>query len=139
MMKISLYGFFVMLMLSAKPVERCGQCGMDLSGFRRTVYEIRWTDGTATKTCGVQCGLTQQVLHRDRFKSSVAKDFFTGKPFNAQIGHYVSGSRMVADMAPGFIAFLQRSDAEKFRKESGGQVLSFEDALSAWASQRTRH
>jgi copper chaperone NosL len=128
------------LMFWTQTGERCGQCGMDLSKFAKTQYEIRWIDGTITKTCGVQCGLTQQILHRDKFKSSTAKDYFTGKPFNAGTGFYVFGSRIVADMAPGFIAFQKRADAEVFQKESGGQVLSFDEALSLWSERRkARH
>jgi|WetSurSiteA1Bulk_404760.scaffolds.fasta_scaffold16800_1 copper chaperone NosL len=127
-----------MLLFSAQVVERCGQCGMDLSKFRKTQYEIRWADGTVTKTCGVQCGLTQQILHRDNFKSAVAKDYLTGGPFDARTGCYVFESKIIADMAPGFIAFKQRTDAEKFQNESGGRVLSFEEALSVWTERKAR-
>jgi len=125
-----------MLVLSAQVVERCGQCGMHLAKFVKTQYEIQWIDGTVTKTCGVQCGLTQQILHKDRFKSSVAKDYVTGKSFDAKTGFYVFGSKVVTDMAPGFIAFRQPADAEKFRKESGGRVLSFDESLSLWSERR---
>jgi nitrous oxide reductase accessory protein NosL len=130
---------FVLLFLSAPVIERCGQCGMDLSKHQKTQYEIQWTDGTATKTCGVQCGLTQQVLHKDKFKSSMAKDYFTGNRFDAQTGYFVFGSKVIADMAPGFIAFQQKAEAENFRKNSGGLVLSFAEALSAWTERKVRH
>ena len=120
-------------------VERCGQCGMDLSKFSRTQFEIRWTDGSVTKTCGVQCGLTQQLLRRDKCKSSVARDYYTGSLFDARTGCYVFGSKIVPDMAPGFTAFRQRADAEKFQKESGGQIMSFDESLSAWAERKARH
>jgi hypothetical protein len=126
-------------MLSAQAMERCGQCGMDVSTFLKTQYEIQWIDGTVIKTCGVQCGLMQQILHIDKFKSSVAKDYFTGKTFDAKTGFYVFGSKVVADMAPGFIAFQQRADAEKFQKESGGQVLSFDAALFRWTERKAHH
>ncbi len=125
---------------TGRPVaERCGQCGMDLSRYGRTAFEIRWTDGSVTKTCGVQCGLTQHLLHRDKYKSSLAKDYYTGRLFDASVGYYIFGSKVVPDMAPGFIAFRQRSDAEKFRMESGGQIMSFDESLSAWAERKARH
>jgi copper chaperone NosL len=130
--------FLTMLLFSVQVVERCGQCGMDLSKFQRTQYAIHWADGTATKTCGVQCGLTQQILHRGKFKSSMATDYFTGDPFDARTGCFVFESRTIADMAPGFIAFKHRVDAEKFQKESGGRVLSFDEALSAWTDRKAR-
>jgi nitrous oxide reductase accessory protein NosL len=125
-------------LFSALPIERCGQCGMDLSKFSRTRYEISWMDNTVTKTCGVQCGLTQQILHREKFKSSMARDYFTGRVFDAGTGFYVFGSNVVPDMAPGFIAFQSRTDAEKFQKESGGRILTFREALSIWAERKAR-
>lgn len=131
--------FLSMLLFPVPVVERCGQCGMDLARFQRTQYAILWADGTATQTCGVQCGLTQQILHRDKFKSSAAKDYFTGDPFDAQTGYFVFESKTIADMAPGFIAFRHRADAEKFQKESGGRVLSFYEALSAWTDRKARN
>jgi hypothetical protein len=109
---------------------RCGQCGMELSRFGKTRYEIYWIDGTMTTTCGVQCGLTQHFLHQNRFKSAVAKDYFDGSAFDARRGYYVFGSRVLSDMAPGFIAFRSLADAERFRAESGGEVLGFAEALS---------
>jgi nitrous oxide reductase accessory protein NosL len=138
-------GVAIMLLLAliglhirAAERERCGQCGMDLAMYGRTQYEIIWIDGTATKTCGVQCGLTQQVKHRDKFKSSRAKDYFTGQLFDAQTGFYVFGSAIVADRAPGFIAFRQREDARKLQKTSGGRVMGFEEALSVWTKRLVR-
>ena len=127
-----------MLLFPAQVVERCGQCGMDLSKFRKTQYEIRWADGTVTKTCGVQCGLTQHILHPDKFKSSVAKDYVSGNPFDARKGYYVFGSKVVADMPPGFLAFERRAEAEKFQKQNGGRVLDFEEALSLWNERKAR-
>lgn len=122
---------------AAKP-ERCGQCGMELSKYLRTRYEIKWVDGTVTRTCGVQCGLTQQLKHGDRFSSAVAKDYLSGNLFDAKRGSYVFSSKVLADMAPGFIAFETRKKAEDFAKEHGGQVLSFDEALSTWRERKTK-
>ena len=124
------------LLFPAQATERCGHCGMELSKYRRTQYEIRWSDGTVTKTCGIQCGLTQQILHHQKFKFSLAKDYLSGDSFDARTGYYVFGSNIVPDMAPGFIAFRLRADAENFQKESGGRVLSFNEALSLWAERK---
>jgi nitrous oxide reductase accessory protein NosL len=76
------------------------------------------------------------MLHRPKYVSSVAKDYFSGSTFDAQTGYYVFSSRIIADMAPGFIAFKQRADAEKFQKESGGQIMSYSEALSIWAERK---
>ena len=112
---------------------------MDLSEYRGTQYRINWTDGTVTNTCGVQCGLTQHILHQNKFKSASAKDYLTGRTFDARKGSYVFGSRVLTDMAPGFIAFQLLSDAERFQKESGGKLMDYEKALSAWAERKEPH
>ena len=125
--------------LDSSRLRRCGQCGMSLSKYERTQYEIRWADGTVTKTCGVQCGLTQHILHRDRFQSAAAKDYFNGRTFDARNGYYVLGSRVLTDMAPGFIAFQSLANAEGFQKESGGELMNFEEALSAWGERKVGH
>lgn len=138
MMRLIVVGL-AFLIGAAQSVERCRQCGMDLSKYQRTQYEITWTDGSVTKTCGVQCGLTQQILHPGKFKSAAAKDYHTGDRFDARQGYFVFGSRVLADMAPGFIAFRLRADAEKFQAEFGGEVLNFEEALSAWTKRRAGH
>jgi hypothetical protein len=137
MMKIIVMGF-AFLIGTAQSVDRCRQCGMDLSKYQRTQYEIVWTDGSVIKTCGVQCGLTQQILHQGRFKSA------TAKIITPAIG--LTPGKAILFLAAGllriwarFIAFRLRADAEKFQAESGGQVLNFEEALSAWTQRRAGH
>ena len=138
---ICLTALLLLTMLACRSdveVERCGQCGMVLSKYQRTQYEITWKDGTIAKTCGVQCGLTQQILHSDRFTSATARDYATGNSFDARTGFYVFESRVIADMAPGFIAFQRREDAETFQSESGGRLLDFDEALEVWTERKTR-
>jgi len=50
-------------------------------------------------------------------------------------GFYVYKSSVITDMAPGFIAFRRRSNAEKFAKGFGGQVVTYEEALEIWKKQ----
>ena len=119
-------------------IERCDQCGMDLSQYQETRYEITWKDGNKTVTCGVQCGLTQQILHSDRFKSAMARDYSSGQSFDAQTGYFLFESRVIPDMAPGFIAFQRREDAEKLQKSSGGRLLDFDEALQIWTERKVR-
>jgi nitrous oxide reductase accessory protein NosL len=47
-------------------------------------------------------------------------------------GFYVYKSSVITDMAPGFIAFKKKSDAEKFAKGFGGRVITYEEALEIW-------
>ena len=112
---------------------RCVQCGMDLTKYPHSLYIIQWKDGTVTRTCGVQCGLTQHLMNRDAFKSSSATDLITNREFPAADGFYVFKSSVTTDMGPGFIAFKDRMNAEKFQNGFGGEVVTYPEALKIWA------
>ena len=119
--------------LAKDEVRRCNQCGMDLTKYPHSIYTIQWKDGTTSQTCGVQCGLTQQLKKKDLFKSAYATDLITNQRVPAEEGFYVFKSSVTTDMGPGFIAFKQRVHAEKFQKGFGGQLLSYPEALKKWA------
>lgn len=115
---------------------RCVQCGMDLHKYPHSIYTIKWKDGNVSRTCGVQCGLTQQLKKADNFKSSSATDLISNRQFPAADGFYVFKSSVTTDMGPGFIAFKTRSNAEKFQKGFGGEVLTHQEALKTWAKTK---
>ena len=112
---------------------RCIQCGMDLGKYPHSLYTLEWKDGTISQTCGVQCGLTQQLKKRDTFKAAYATDLITNQRIQAKKGFYVFKSSVTTDMGPGFIAFKSQIHAEKFQKGFGGQVLTYPEALKQWA------
>ncbi len=119
--------------LAADDGMRCVQCGMDLHKYPHSVYAIEWQDGTVIKTCGVQCGLTQQLRKAGSFKKAHATDLITNRQFPVSEGFYVYKSSVVTDMGPGFISFKSRANAEKFQKGFGGQVVTHDEALKIWA------
>lgn len=107
----------------------CPNCGMDISKYQHTRYEVTATDGRKWVTCGVHCGLILQINLGDKFKSATATDFITGRGSDAHEMFYVYKSEAVPDMWPSFIAFLRRENAERFQKGFGGEVLTYEEAL----------
>jgi nitrous oxide reductase accessory protein NosL len=112
--------------------QRCAVCGMDVSKYPHTRYIVRTADGKQFVTCGVQCGLTLHLRLKENWKSASATDLLSNRAFDAAKGFYVFKSSVIADMAPGFIAFKQKSHAENLAKGFGGQVVSYEQALSLW-------
>ncbi len=50
-------------------------------------------------------------------------------------GFYVYKSTVITDMAPGFISFVTRANAEKFQKGFGGKVVTYQEALEIWKEQ----
>ena len=126
---------FLLLFVSsawAGDVERCIVCGMDVSQYPHTRYIIETTDGKKYTTCGVQCGLTLHLRFKDKWKSAKAVDLLSNRPFKVKKGFYVYKSSVITDMAPGFIAFKRKVDAEKFSKGFGGKVVTYEEALEIW-------
>ena len=125
------------LMLSGFPawaggMERCMVCGMDVSKYPHTRYMVQTTDGKRYTTCGVQCGLTLHLRFKDKWKTAKATDLLSNRFFDVKEGSYVYKSSVITDMAPGFIAFKTRVDAEKFAKGFGGKVVTYEEALEMW-------
>lgn len=134
-----LLSFFIGILLcihsQAWAVERCIVCGMDVSKYPHSRYVVETKDGKMYKTCGVQCGLTLHLRFKDKWKSATASDLLSNRPFDVKKGFYVYKSTVITDMAPGFIAFKRKTNAEKFSKGFGGRVVTYEEALEIWKKQ----
>lgn len=126
---------FLASSLSVWAVERCIVCGMDVSKYPHTHYVVKTADGKEFVTCGVQCGLTLHLRFKDKWKSATASNLLSNRPFDVKKGFYVYKSTVITDMAPGFIAFKRKANAEKFAKGFGGRVVTYEGALAIWKKQ----
>ena len=131
--------FMLIVMMSpiswSGEVKRCIVCGMDVSKYPHTKYVVKTTEREEFITCGVQCGLTLHLRLKEKFKSAMASDLLSNRPFDAQKGFYVYKSTVITDMAPGFISFVTRANAEKFQKGFGGKVVTYQEALEIWKDQ----
>ncbi len=126
---------FLASTISARAVKGCIVCGMDVSKYPHTRYVVKTTDGKEYVTCGVQCGLTLHLRFKDKWKSATASDLLSNRPFDVKKGFYVYQSSVITDMAPGFIAFKKRVNAEKFAKGFWGKVVTYQEALEMWAQR----
>jgi hypothetical protein len=116
-------------------VERCIVCGMDVSKYPHSRYVVETKEGKSYPTCGVQCGLTLHLRFKEQWKAAMATDLLSNRSFDATRGFYVYKSSVITDMAPGFIAFKRKEDAEKFAKGFGGQVVGYSEALEIWSKR----
>lgn len=132
---VCMFSWFCASSVMAGSPERCIVCGMDVSKYPHTRYVVETTDGKHYSTCGVQCGLTLHLRFDDKWKSAKASDLLSNRSFDATQGFYVYKSSVITDMAPGFIAFRRKADAEKFAKGFGGEVVTYEEALAIWKKQ----
>ena len=110
-------------------IRRCIVCGMDISKYPHTKYVVTTKEGEEFSTCGVQCGLTLHLRLKEKFKSATATDLLSNRSVDAQKAFFIYKSTVITDMAPGFIAFATKTNAEKFQKGFGGQVVSYQEAL----------
>jgi len=127
--------FLLASSLSVWAVERCIVCGMDVSKYPHTRYVVKTGDGKEHVTCGVQCGLTLHLRFKDKWKSATASDLLSNRLFDVKKGFYVYKSTVITDMAPGFIAFKRKINAEKFARSFGGRVVTYKEALAIWKKQ----
>jgi nitrous oxide reductase accessory protein NosL len=116
-------------------IKRCHVCGMDVSKYPHTRYVVTTKEGEEFSTCGVQCGLTLHLRLKEKFKSATATDLLSNRSVDAQKAFFIYKSTVITDMAPGFIAFATKTNAEKFQKGFGGQVVSYQEALEIWKGQ----
>ena len=116
-------------------IRRCIVCGMDISKYPHTKYVVTTKEGEEFSTCGVQCGLTLHLRLKEKFKSATATDLLSNRSVDAQKAFFIYKSTVITDMAPGFIAFATKTNAEKFQKGFGGQVVSYQEALEIWKGQ----
>ena len=116
-------------------IRRCIVCGMDVSKYPHTRYVVTTKEGEEFSTCGVQCGLTLHLRLKEKFKSATATDLLSNRSVDAQKAFFIYKSTVITDMAPGFISFLTRVNAEKFQKGFGGKVVTYQEALEIWKDQ----
>ncbi len=127
--------FLLSAMAWGEEIKRCIVCGMDVSKYPHTRYVVTTTEGEEFSTCGVQCGLTLHLRLKKKFKSAMATDLLSNRSIDAQKAFYVYKSTVITDMAPGFIAFATKANAEKFQKGFGGQVATYQEAMEIWKEQ----
>ncbi len=127
--------FLLVTLLWAGEVKRCIICGMDTSKYPHTRYSVKTTEGEEYITCGAQCGLTLHLRLKEKFQSATASDLLSNRSLDARKAFYVFKSTVITDMAPGFIVFAIRKNAENFARGFGGQVVTYDEALGIWKKQ----
>jgi hypothetical protein len=128
----------------SREMKRCAVCQRDEC--RTLAFRMVLTDGKQIETCCPRCGLHYLATHHLAAKSIEATDYATGKMINGPQATYVNGSDVTPcaeskdirrdaygccatkgydRCLPSVIAFRDRSTAETFTKQHGGQLLTF--------------
>jgi hypothetical protein len=131
----------------------CQVCGRDIP--KQTAYRLDTAEGTI-KTCCPTCAMHYVLHHPETVRQALATDFTSGRMIPAANAYYDEGGdvqyctahhppvergpqgvnvRVYDRCLPTLVAFAAREDAETYRQQHGGRVLTYDEALAAVRSQ----
>ncbi|MBA4373628.1 MAG: NosL family protein [Thermodesulfovibrio sp.] len=113
--------------------KNCKHCNMDREKFNFSRMLIEYEDGTSAGLCSIRCAAVELSQNKGRkVKSLLVADYATKKLTDARTATWVIGGKQqgVMTSVPKW-AFSRQEDAQKFTKESGGKIASFDEAIKA--------
>lgn len=116
------------LSVAAFAEEKCSLCGMKVDEGKRQHFIINTKDGKSQKACNQGCAVMLMENIKKDVKTLESVDYNTGKVIDAHKAFYVQGSDIKPVMGGQSIAsFAKKEDAEKFQKERGGKVVTYDE------------
>jgi copper chaperone NosL len=117
----------------AKKHPSCKFCGMDREKFAHSRMFLEYDDGSTEGACSIHCAAIDLVLNMDKTPRAIkVGDYNTKNLIDAEKAQWViGGSKMGVMTKRAKWAFEKKEDAEKFIKENGGKLASFDEALKA--------
>jgi copper chaperone NosL len=117
--------------------KACKLCGMDLEAAARSRMLIVFSDETTVEVCSLHCAVEEMKQNKDKqVKSIMVADYSTGKMIDAGTATWtVGGEKMGVMTSVAKWAFAGAEDAQKFVKETGGELTSFDQVMKAAADE----
>ena len=111
----------------------CKYCGMDRAKFAHSRVLINYDDGTTVGTCSIHCAAVDSALNIDKTPTATrVGDYGTKTLVDVEKAFWVLGGNKMGVMTKrAKWAFGLKEDAEKFTKENGGQIVSYEQVITA--------
>ena len=141
--KILIFGFCIFFSFSLTSVlfaqedmqkhPSCKYCGMDRAKFAHSRFYAVHEDGSTQGTCSIHCAAMDFALNIDKSpKAMQVGDYNTKMLVDAEKAFWVLGGNKPGVMTKrAKWAFAKKEDAEKFMNESGGSLISFDQAFKA--------
>jgi len=109
----------------------CKYCGMDRAKFAHSRMLVEYDDGTAVGTCSIHCLAVDLALNIDKSPKTIqVGDYGTRTLVEAEKAFWVVGGNKMGVMTKrAKWAFAKKDDAEKFVKENGGTMATFDEAM----------
>jgi nitrous oxide reductase accessory protein NosL len=121
--------------LKVENPAKCQNCGMDRTAFAASRVLITFADGTTVGTCSINCAhdeVTRNVSKK--IKNIKVADYTSKKLIDAKKATWIIGGNKQGVMsATAKWAFEDRAGAERFIKENGGKIATFDEAWKAAA------
>jgi len=111
----------------------CVYCGMDRDRYSYSRMLVEYDDGKAVPTCSIHCtGIDLALNPHKGVKASLVGDYDTRALLDAEKAFWVVGGDRKGVMSiRGKWAFGGRKAAERFVKEHGGAIATYDDAMKA--------
>ncbi|MDD5285201.1 MAG: nitrous oxide reductase accessory protein NosL [Desulfuromonadaceae bacterium] len=136
-----LAGIFVMALASIvfavdSDIEKhssCTYCGMDRAKYAYSRILIEYDDGTSFGACSLHCAAVDLANNIDKEPRAIGVgDYNSKKLIDAESANWVLGGKKPGVMTMNAKwAFEDKHVAEKFIKENGGMLVTFDDAIKA--------
>jgi len=117
----------------AKEIPACKYCGMNREMFAHSRMLIEYDDGAIAGTCSLHCVSVDLALNMDKTPKLIQVGDYNNKGLiNAETAAWVIGGSKPGVMTKNAKwAFANKDDAEKFQRENGGRIATFDEALEA--------
>lgn len=117
---------------SIEAPDDCKHCGMNRTKFSHSRMIVTYSDGSSG-TCSINCVVVDMHANKGKtVKSFQVGDYDTKKLIDAKTAVWVIGGTKKGVMTPvAKWAFAEKSGANKFIKENGGKLATFDDVLKA--------
>ena len=111
----------------------CKYCGMDRTKYAHSRILVTYDDGTKLGTCSIHCLATDLAINIDKTPVSIeVGDYHSHNLIDAEKAFWVIGGHKPGVMTQqAKWAFAKKEDAEKFIKEDGGTLATFDEAMKA--------
>lgn len=116
-----------------KQSPSCKYCGMDRAQYAHSRMLVTYNDGSKLGTCSLHCLATDLAINIDKTPVSIeVGDYASKELIDAEKAFWVIGGNKPGVMTKeAKWAFAKKEDAEKFIKENGGTLSTFDAAMKA--------
>ncbi len=111
----------------------CKYCGMDREKFAHSRMLVTYDDGTKLGTCSIHCLAVDLAQNIDKMPRLIeVGDYSSKELIDAEKAYWViDGNKPGVMTNQAKWAFAKKEDAEKFIKENGGTLATFDEAMKA--------